>query len=104
MNALTSIDATFLAWLVPVVLAAVQVVKAAAPGLKPGWLPLVALLAAVSIAGVACLADPPTVETWTAGAGYWLLHALLGGLSASGLYSVAGKKVLNGLASLLFKK
>ena len=94
-----NIDPTFLAWLVPVVVALVEAAKRAV-GLSSRILPLVALAAALVVAGVAVLADPPEVVTFWQGVGYWLLHALLGGISASGLYSLAAKPALSGLKKL----
>jgi len=90
-------DLVLLASAAPITVALLQALKAI-PWLKErtGLQPALALLIGLVVTGAWLLCQPPAVTGWMV-LGYWAIHGLIAGVSAAGLYSVAGKKALEWL-------
>ena len=86
------IDATFLAVIVPVVTILVRLIRAL-PYLasREAWLPAVSVAVGLVISGSWTAWRRPADLGLAACVGYAVLHGVLAGLAASGLWSVAAK-------------
>ena len=67
---------------------------------RTSLLPLLSIAVGLIVVGGWVLLVPPAASV-RATVGYWLLTGILAGLSASGLYDLAGKKIFETLGALL---
>jgi hypothetical protein len=90
------LNVIFLTWLSPLVLTMVLVLRTSIDWLdeRPRLLPLLSIAAGLAVAGAAVLFTPPALPLGQM-IGYWLIHGLVAGLLASGLYS-GGKTTIKG--------
>jgi hypothetical protein len=91
---LLRLDLEFLAGVVPVVAVLVQLGRAI-PWLsrRPGLLPWASIASGLIVSLAALLAFPRGLAggPWW---GFWMIHGLIAGLTASGLYSAGAKKIV----------
>lgn len=92
-----TLDFVTISVLAPIVIAIVQAVKAIPPiARQGGWLsPFLAMAIAAIITAAWYVYQPPPGQVGLAWWGQWAIHSIIIGLTAGGLYSVAGKKVLS---------
>lgn len=98
-----ALDFVTISALAPLVIAIVQVVKAI-PGLarQKAWLPpLLSLAVAAVVTAAWYVYRPPLGQVGSAWWGQWAIHSIIIGLSAAGLYSVAGKKAMDVVGKFL---
>lgn len=96
------LDMTILAAVVPIVTLLVQLAKQLPVLAKHSdWMPLLSLAIGLAVVASKVLAWPLADVSTGQVIGYIVIHGIVAGLSASGLYSVAGKGAFDQMAKLL---